>query len=142
MVALLDVNVLIAQMDQVHQYHRTASQWWVQHQAAGWASCAITQNGCVRIVSQPSYANKQPMRAVLTQLRILTANSAHSFWPEGISLLDSSIFRHEHLHGPAQLTDAYLLAMAVKNKGRFVTLDRAIALNTVHGAKPSHIVVL
>lgn len=142
MVALLDVNVLIALLDQAHQYHRTASQWWVQHQAAGWASCAITQNGCARIVSQPSYANTQPLQAVFTQLRILTTHAAHVFWPENFSLLDSSIFRHEHLHGPAQLTDAYLLAMAVKNKGRFVTLDRAIALNTVHGAKPSHLVAL
>jgi len=66
--ALLDVNVLIALLDPDHVYHATAQAWWVQHRQQGWASCPLTQNGCVRILSQPGYPNHQP---VAVNMRLL-----------------------------------------------------------------------
>lgn len=55
--ALLDVNVLIALLDADHSLHERATQWWMRHARNGWASCPITQNGCIRIMSHPGYAN-------------------------------------------------------------------------------------
>jgi predicted nucleic acid-binding protein len=44
--------------------------------------------------------------------------------------------------GHRQVTDAYLLALAVRHEGRFVTFDRRIALGVVPGARAEHLVVL
>jgi hypothetical protein len=44
--------------------------------------------------------------------------------------------------GPKQLTDIYLLALAVKNSGRLVTFDRAIPVAAVRSAEPQHLVVI
>lgn len=41
-----------------------------------------------------------------------------------------------------QITDAYLLALAVEHGGRFVTLDRGIPLGAVGGALAKHLVAL
>ena len=58
--ALLDVNVLVALLDATHVHHRVASDWLARHLRSGWASCPMTQNGCLRILSLPSYPNSQP----------------------------------------------------------------------------------
>ncbi|TLZ12344.1 MAG: hypothetical protein E6K34_17875 [Gammaproteobacteria bacterium] len=63
--ALLDVNVLIALLDSDHTLHGTAMSWFAKHAREGWASCPITQNGCVRIMSNPSYPNALPVQAVM-----------------------------------------------------------------------------
>ncbi len=59
-----------------------------------------------------------------------------------MSLLDDDLFNWTHLLGPRQLTDAYLLALAVRNKGRFVTLDGRVPLAAVPGATAKHLVVI
>ena len=61
--ALLDVNVLIALLDEDHVHHGRARAWLVDRHAAGWASCPLTQNGCIRIMSQPGYPNPLPTSA-------------------------------------------------------------------------------
>ena len=55
--ALLDVNVLIALLDENHINHEKVSVWLDNHIEHGWASSPLTQNGCVRILSQPGYPN-------------------------------------------------------------------------------------
>ena len=55
--ALLDVNVLIALLDENHTSHELAAEWLADHIDDGWASCPMTQNGCVRILTQPRYPN-------------------------------------------------------------------------------------
>lgn len=49
--ALLDVKVLIALHDSDHVHHDRASRWLKTHIELGWASCPLTQNGCLRIMS-------------------------------------------------------------------------------------------
>ncbi len=66
----------------------------------------------------------------------------HEFWQCSVSLLDSRTVHPERLHGPRQVTDTYLLALAVSRKGRFVTLDQSVPLNAVHGARSAHLTVL
>lgn len=52
--ALLDVNVLLALLDSDHVDHKRARAWITRQIEQGWASCAITQNGFVRVISQPA----------------------------------------------------------------------------------------
>ena len=140
--ALLDVNVLIALNDQGHIHHTLANQWMAQHMHLGWASCPLTQNGMLRIMSQASYVNSQPLKILFQMLRRETQHAQHAFWPDDLSLLDETHIDADKLLSPSLLTDAYLLALAVKNQGRFITLDKRIPLNAVPGAKPLHLVSL
>ena len=140
--ALLDVNVLIALLDSDHTSHRTAMAWFSEHGARGWASCPITQNGCLRIMSHPGYPNAPSVVEIVERLRAATAHSAHEFWPDSESLLDSKLIDPTRMHGPRQLTDVYLAALAVKHGGRLVTFDASIATGAVRGAKPQHVVRL
>ncbi len=140
--ALLDVNVLIALLDADHVSHRAARSWFAEHAALGWASCAITQNGCVRIMSHPGYLNARPVAEVAHRLRLATAQSIHEFWAESVSVLEPSRIDPTRIHGPRQLTDVYLLALAVARNGRLVTFDRSLAVSAVIGATDAHLVVL
>jgi toxin-antitoxin system PIN domain toxin len=140
--ALLDVNVLIALLDAGHLHHGLASAWLGDHQRHGWASCPITQNGCVRILSQPGYSNPLPTAEVIARLAEAAHHARHEFWPDATSLLDAQVFDRQRLLGPRQVTDAYLLALAVDRGGRFVTFDRRVPIDAVRGAQKRHCVVL
>jgi toxin-antitoxin system PIN domain toxin len=140
--ALLDVNVLIALLDADHTLHTRAITWFAEHAPAGWASCPITQNGCVRIMSHPGYPNPLPVRAVIDRLAEACAGSVHAFWPDDVSLLDKRVADPARIHGPRQLTDIYLLALAVKHGGRFVTFDAKLSREAVQRAESKHLLVL
>ncbi len=141
--SLLDVNVLIALLDADHTSHRSAREWFGEHAAShGWASCPITQNGCVRIMSHPGYPNPHSVLEIVQRLRAATADRRHEFWPDSQSPLDERLIDATRVHGPRQLTDVYLLALAVGNGGRLVTFDTSIAIGAVKGAKPKHMLQL
>jgi len=140
--ALLDVNVLIALLDADHSLHTRATQWLEDHAGDGWASCPITENGCVRIMSHPGYPNALPVRAVMERLAEAGAGGYHEFWADDVSLLDADVADSARIHGPRQVTEAYLLALAVRHRGRFVTLDGSVSQDAVVGAEKSHVVVL
>ncbi|MGB5079482.1 MAG: TA system VapC family ribonuclease toxin [Burkholderiales bacterium] len=140
--ALLDVNVLIALLDADHSLHARATEWFAEGARDGWASCPITQNGCARVMSHPGYPNALPVRAVMERLGEGTASSFHEFWPDDISLLDAGVADPARIHGPRQLTDVYLLALAVRHGGRFVTFDASVSLDAVRGAEKNHMLAL
>lgn len=140
--SLLDVNVLIALLDSDHVDHERVRLWIDTEIVHGWASCAITQNGFVRIVSQPRYPNPvAPARAIATLARA-AATQHHEYWPCAISLLDERLIDRSKLHGHRQVTDAYLLALATTNGGRFATLDQSIPIDSVPEADKSNLVVI
>lgn len=140
--ALLDVNVLIALLDADHLHHQRATAWLAANIAAGWASCAITQNGCVRVMSQPGYPHALPTAGVAQRLREATQTSHHLFVECDASLLDARHFDAGLLLGHRHVTDAYLLGLAVWHGMRFVTFDASLPLRVVRGAKLEHMVVL
>lgn len=140
--ALLDINVLLALLDSDHIHHEQAREWIDAEIESGWASCAITENGFVRIISQPRYPSPISPSEAIDLLAGATRTRHHGFWPCTVSLLDDDMVERSHLHNPRQVTDAYLLALAVANGGRFVTFDRSVALTSVHGADEGHLVVL
>lgn len=140
--ALLDVNVLLALLDADHVDHASAWSWFDVEAGAGWASCAITENGFVRIISQPRYPSPITPAQAVALLADTCSNGDHVFWPCDLSVLDAAVIDATRVHGPRQLTDAYLLALAVAHGGRFVTFDRRLALAAVPGAGPEHLVVV
>jgi len=140
--ALLDVNVLIALLDPDHVHHRSATGWLVQNLHLGWASCPLTQNGCIRIMSQSAYPNGAAPGRIANRLREAMQAPAHEFWPDDIDGVASTALDWTVILGSRQLTDAYLLALAVRRGGRFVTLDRGVPLAAVQGAQPQALVVL
>ena len=140
--ALLDVNVLVALFDGNHSLHAPAMRWFEEHGDEGWASCPITQNGCIRVMSQTGYPERMPVLNLVERLRHAIAHRAHEFWPDATSLLDEDAIDATRIHGPGQLTDVYLLALAVSHGGRLVTLDQSIPLAAVKRAQKKHLVVI
>lgn len=140
--ALLDVNVLVSLFDADHTLHAEALRWFDQHGEAGWASCPITQNGCIRVMSQPAYPNSVPVTVMAERLRQAVSHESHAFWPDSVSLLDEGAIDPTRVHGPRQLTDVYLLALAVANGGRLVTFDKGIPVAAVARAQKKHLVVI
>ena len=140
--ALLDVNVLIALLDPDHTLHETAMSWFAKHAGEGWASCPITQNGCVRVMSNPNYPNPLAVQAVLKRLAGACQSDVHEFWPDDVSLLDPHRIDSTRVHGPRQLTDVYLLTLALEHQGRFVTFDTAVPLDAVQNATIRHLAIL
>lgn len=140
--ALLDINVLIALHDRDHVHHQQAAQWLEANIEHGWASCPLTQNGCLRIMSQPGYSNPQPLAVLTDMLRRSTDTAFHQFWPDNVSLLDAAHFQHRHIHSPRQLTDLYLLGLACQHRGRLVSFDRRIPFSAVRRATPEQLVLL
>jgi uncharacterized protein len=140
--ALLDVNVLIALLDSDHASHDSAIDWFAQHAREGWASCPITQNGCIRIMSNPAYPNPLPVQAVIQHLAGACRQDIHEFWPDEVSLLDSEVVDTTRIHGPRQLTDMYLLALAVQHEGRLVTFGTGMPLAAVRKATTQNLLIL
>ena len=140
--ALFDISVLLALFDFDHNWHDAAHDWRMKHDELGWASCPLTENGFARIVSQPSYSNPISIRSALSILSAQKSRPGHEFWPDDLSIANPEIFDHSRILGPNQITDIYLLALAVKNGGRLATFDRGIPLAAVRGAEPRHLVVI
>ena len=140
--ALLDINVLIALLDQDHSMHGQAGSWFAVNAGSGWASCPITQNGCVRIMSHPSYPNPLQVGPIMERLGEAIATAQHQFWADDVSLLDSRVADPTRIHGPRQVTDLYLLALAVRHRGCFVSFDSSIPLTAIKGAEKKHMVAL
>ncbi|MCC5794257.1 MAG: PIN domain-containing protein [Chromatiales bacterium] len=140
--ALLDVNVLIALLDADHVHHAAAHEWLSAHIEHGWASCPLTQNGCIRILSQTAYPGQLPAAAVAERLATATSTRWHTFWPDSLDPVGT-----QHIDWPAilssrQVTDAYLLALAVAHGGRLATFDRSLTPRAVRGAQARHLVVI
>lgn len=142
--SLLDVNVILALLDFDHVFHRDVHAWWKTAKKDGWASCPLTQNAVVRIMSQPSYAAPDHYSPgdVIIWLNQFAEDTDHEFWSDNISLLDKNRFDVERILGPKQLTDIYLLGLATENEGCLVTFDRKITPAPVRGATRENLTVI
>ena len=140
--ALLDINVLIALFDEDHTHHAEASGWLEKNIDYGWVSCPLTQNGCIRIMSQPRYPNAVHITEIVVRLKKAVSTKHHSFITDNISLLNSDTIDHSRLLSPRQIMDIYLLALAVENECRFITFDRTIPISVVKQASSASLNVI
>jgi toxin-antitoxin system PIN domain toxin len=139
---LLDVNVLIALVDAQHINHEAAHDWFAPNARHGWATCPLTENGLVRIVSNPKYPNGVASPAVaLDLLRGLTSIDGHGFWEDNVSLTDETLFLTGSLLSSSHVTDTYLLGLAIKHGGRLATFDKRLSSAAVHGGKTAPILL-
>jgi toxin-antitoxin system PIN domain toxin len=142
-IALLDVNVLVALFDPAHTNHDDAHHWFGRNRKSGWATCPITINGCIRILTNPRYPIAALTIADMTvRLRDLCSAKDHHWWPDSVSLTDDSLFRASMIGGHQKITDAYLLGLAVRNHGRLATFDRSIPVKALPGAGPGNLVLI
>lgn len=137
MIALLDVNVLIALVDTGHIHHAAATRYFPQAQAQGWATCPITENGFLRITGRPSagHGPDSPTTA-RTLLQGVLSKPGHCFWPDDLSFTDLRAF--PALPSSKHLTDLYLLALAVKQGGRLATLDAGVPAHLIPGGSQAY----
>lgn len=143
MLALLDVNVLVALFDPDHVHHDPAHAWLAENRGAGWATCPLTENGLVRILSNPSYSGRRTtVQDAVDRLAAFRTSGGHAFWTDSVSLCQEGLFIFPHVSGHHQLTDVYLLALAVQHGGRLATFDRRIRPDAVAGAGPDHLIHL
>jgi toxin-antitoxin system PIN domain toxin len=139
---LLDVNVLVALIDPAHRFHASAHAWFKAHRSRGWATCPLSENGCLRIMSNPGYPfpglTAERVRGILTELIRV---EGHRFWLDSVSFLQPKRFNLDKI-GYKHLTDLYLLGVAVSNDGCLVTFDRNIPCHALTGFRPEDIEIL
>lgn len=142
--ALFDVSALIALLHLQHTFHQAAFDWWTENSGNGWASCPLTENGLLRIMSNPRYSTfvRFSVGDVSDLINRFVANTDHEFWPDDITLTDKQTFKHDSILGPLQITDIYLLGLAAKNHGRLVSFDQSISTSAVRNASAKNLVVI
>jgi toxin-antitoxin system PIN domain toxin len=124
---LLDVNVLVAMAWPRHAAHSTVQKWLARYAQEIWATCPFTQAGFVRIISNPAFSRDalSPKQA-LSLLRVNLDHPNHRFWPDTLEVNDA-MTKVRQVTGHNQITDAYLLALAISRRGTLVTLDKSVA---------------
>jgi toxin-antitoxin system PIN domain toxin len=143
MTFLLDVNVLIALIDSRNSHHQAAHEWFSRRMGKdSWATCPLTENGVLRVVGNPRFPNSPGSPLIVAEsLNSLLAQPGHDFWPDDISLLDSQKFDLRHLLNASQVTDSYLLALAIAHGGQLATFDRKLIKDAVrNGAQGLHLI--
>ena len=123
---LLDVNLLIALAWPTHIHHVRARTWFHKNASDGWATCPFTQCAFIRLSSNAKIiadaVSPQEARAFLIEM---VSHKKHVFWPDTIPA-DDPIFDELLIAGHRQVTDAFLLALAIKKKGTLATIDNGI----------------
>ena len=125
--ALLDVNLLIALSWPAHEFHQRAHKWFRRRAGQGWATCPFTQTAFVRLLSNPAFSPHAvtPIEA----LKVLGANlevPGHHFWPDDLPLTEAVAEFSNRIVGHRQVTDAYLLGLCIRKRGRLATLDEKV----------------
>jgi toxin-antitoxin system PIN domain toxin len=142
-VALLDINVLVALFDPAHIRHGAAHDWFGRHRARGWATCPLTENGLIRVISSAAYPGRRTsLPDAVERLQAFRRSTGHVFWEDSISLCEASLVETTGIAGGGQLTDVYLLALAVRNGGRLATFDRRVSAAAVIGAEARHLALI
>jgi hypothetical protein len=140
MIALPDVNVLIARSDIGHKFHKQAKSWFRDTPHLSLATCPITENGFLRIYGHPNYPGGPGSPTAAGQdLSILQDRPGHRFLSDDFSILSGTIDLTDAT--PSKLTDLYLLALAVRHNAKFVTLDTRIDPARVKGGTTALVVI-
>ncbi len=131
---LLDINLLLALMDPAHVHHELSHRWFAAKGQRAWATCPLTENGFLRIASHSNYPNRPGnVPAVMAILRKACKTPGHQFWTDNLSIVE--ILEQDAIITHAQITDVYLLGLAVRKRGKLATLDQRIPVDAVRGGR-------
>ncbi|TAG45848.1 MAG: PIN domain-containing protein [Betaproteobacteria bacterium] len=141
--SLLDVNVWVALFDDAHVASARANAW-IEQPGVRIATCPLVENGVIRVLNLPSYGRRGALGLQVVRQQLVSAclSLDHEFWSDDVSLRDDSAVDFNRVHGHNQITDLYLLALAVRHGGTLVTFDQNIPLDAVRGASSEHLRVL
>ena len=141
---LLDVNALIALLWEDHSFHSPMTRWFARHAATGWATCAVTQSGFIRVMVQPALAQHGRTLAELADLlSINTARPSHRLLPLDFGFTDVMACCTGGVVGHRQITDAYLLTAAIRAGMKLLTFDSGLGtLLATSAERSAHIEVL
>ncbi|HUA96907.1 MAG TPA: TA system VapC family ribonuclease toxin [Terracidiphilus sp.] len=127
MTFLLDVNILFILHQPRHDDYKIASQWFNGVSRDGFATCAMTQAGMLRLLTRRiDDLDRFPMHEAREALRHLAKRPDHVFWMEAPPCLDLTEPLFRRMQGHRQITDAYLLGLARHHHGKLATMDKAI----------------
>ena len=116
----------------MHIHHEVSHRWFAETGQQAWATSPLTENGFVRVASHPNYPNRPgDVPAVLSILRQVCETPGHRFWTEDLNILE--VLQPDALITHAQITDVYLLGLAVSKQGKLATLDRKVPVDAVTG---------
>jgi len=140
---LLDVNVWVALFDDAHVASVRANAF-IEMPGIRIATCPLVENGVIRVLNLPRYGRRGALglQRVREQLKHACKSLDHEFWADDVSLRDDEAVDFSRVHGHQQITDLYLLALAVRHSGSLVTLDQNIPLDAVRGATSNHLIHL
>ena len=136
-VELPDVNILLALLDPAHIHHPVATKWF--QGVDSWATCSLTENGCIRVLSSPAYSGVDfNCEDVIELLTTLCSNhsTSHHYWVDSPSLRDHNLINPARVKGPKQISDISLLALCQQEGGTLVTMDRSIQLSAIVSPHP------
>lgn len=141
---LLDVNVWVALFDDSHVHNAQALALFQSMPTRSIATCPLVENGVLRVLNLPSYSTHGPLgfEAVRAKLKLACNDVDHEFWPDDLSLRDDALIDWRRIFGHNQITDVYLLALAVSHAGALATFDHRVALSAVNGASAQHLLLL
>ena len=122
----------------------TAAALTPQLIAAGWTVSGTTRTDAGRVAAAGAQPILWPGNEALLRDQIARACSDldHEFWADDISLRDTGLVNFDRVRGHNQITDLYLLALAVRHGGSLATFDQGIALSAVVNAQPRHLTLL
>lgn len=135
--------MLVALFDPSHLHHEAAHQWFGRRRKTPWATCPLTVNGCLRVLSRIAATTKPvPLSHLAGQLYELLQLPGRVGFMSQPELTDPKRFDLTKLRGSNQLTDSLLLAIAIENQAKLVTFDRNIPWAAVIGAGLDDIEIL
>jgi toxin-antitoxin system PIN domain toxin len=124
---LLDLNVLIALTDDTHQHYRRAWNWLKSPGQQSWGICPLTEAGYVRVTTNPAaHRGARTLAKSAAVLEELAREPGYCYWPITESWAALTAPFADRIFGHQQVTDAYLLGLAIKENGVLVTFDKAI----------------
>lgn len=126
---LLDLNTLIALAEPEHEFHKVAGKWFQAEGKENWGVCPLTEAGFIRITTNPKY--RSPTRTLQQAAAILASFAEHPgyrYWPIANSWATLTAPFSARIFGHQQVTDAYLLGLAIQEHGMLVTFDAGISL--------------
>ena len=135
---LLDVNVLIALLDEDHIHHQVVLDWFYTP-GLQWAICAFTEAGFLRHMTRPKIGDMS-MEAATAMLERLAREPGYHYLTLSADWRTMTKPFFQRIFGHKQITDAYLLGLAVREKLTLVTLDKAIL--HLAGEHRSHVLLL
>jgi uncharacterized protein len=140
---LLDVNVWVALFDDAHT-HSAMANTFIARRGLKIASCALVENGVIRVMNVPQYGVRGAVgfERVRDQLQLATSTLDHEYWPDDVSLRDKKRFDLTKVYGHHQISDVYLLGLAVAHGGALVTFDQRIVLSSVPNATAKNLHIL